>query len=106
MAQINVEVVEAYATGETLAVFADMFDEDQQLLIECVVTADFVQDHYGVPGSPVWMSATNEAVDTITVNDIDYSVREAEAMFGGDAVNAIWEMALDAAAKKEASEWE
>jgi hypothetical protein len=50
------------------------------------------------------MSPTNEAVDSIEVNGVEYSVAKAELTFGKDATDTIWEMALDAANEK--GEWE
>jgi hypothetical protein len=102
MAQQTVTIIEAYEIGEVPMVLSAMFDEG--LVIECVVTADMVRDDYGVPGSPVWESPTNEAVDSIEVNGTEYSVAKAELVFGKDATDMIWEMALDAASHK--GEWE
>jgi hypothetical protein len=102
MAQQIVTIIEAYEIGEVPMVLSAMFDEG--LTIECIVTADMVRDDYGVPGSPVWASPTNEAVDSIEVNGTEYSVAKAELVFGKDATDMIWEMALDAANEK--GEWE
>ena len=102
MAQQIVTITEAYEISEVPAALRGMFDEG--LVIECIVTADMVRDDYGVPGSPVWASPTNEAVDSIEVNGTEYSVAKAELVFGKDATDMIWEMALDAANDK--AEWE
>lgn len=105
MAQTYVDITGFDAPAAVAAKLVELFGGDE-VQIECVVTADFVRDDYGVPGSPVWMSPESMAVDTISINGVDYSPKAAAEKFGDELVEAIWETACNAAEKKDDSEWE
>jgi len=105
MAQTYVDITGFDATAVVAAKLVELFGEDE-VHIECTVTADFVRDDYGVPGSPVWFSPENMLVDTISINGVDYAPKVAAAKFGDDVIEAIWETACNAAEKKDDHEWE
>lgn len=81
-----------------------MASVDDGLTVEAVVSARWVRNDYGVPGSPVWYEAEDLDVESLCINGVDMMPNEAEAKFGKDAVNALWEMTMDVADNNEG--WE
>lgn len=75
--------------------------DGEWLRVDAIVTGNWVRNDYGVPGSPVWWDIDDLAVDTFEINGVDMTPKEAEAKFGKAAVDALWEMAVDAADTNE-----
>jgi len=47
--------------------YATVHTED----ITAVFSATLVRDHYGVPGSPVWMSPEDIKLESVTILEVD-----------------------------------
>lgn len=65
-------------------------------LIEVTATVDakMVRDHYGVPGSPEWMSPTNEVVR----DDLDFAGEDVHMdALPESLADLVWEIAVNAA---------
>lgn len=78
-----------------------MASVDDGLSVDAVVSARWVPNDYGVPGSPVWYDAEDLDVECFCINGEDMTPKGAEAKFGKDAVNVLWEMTMDAADNNE-----
>jgi hypothetical protein len=88
----TVNVVDDTAAPDALICMAD----EDGLTVDAWLEGRAVRNDYGVPGSPVWYDVEDVVVDRFEINGVVYTPKEAEARFGKDAVNALWEMAVEA----------
>lgn len=70
--------------------------DDEGLLVEAIVETTFVKDHYGVPGSPVFMSPTDFEV-LLEVNGVSDP---------SGVPDELYDLAVELVQNKPYNEWE
>lgn len=78
-----------------------LYDEDEQLHVECVAYGKPERCDYGVPGSPEWVEIEDITVNDFEINGVAYTWSELVAKFGDEIADELHVICADRAAEKE-----
>ena len=101
--QTTVYAIESYDISD-FQEFTPLYDEDTQLHVECVATANAVRNDYGVSGSPVWDEIEDIQIDEYEINGVEYTHKDLTAKFGDELADKLHVICADRAAEKD--DWE
>lgn len=99
----TVEVIESSDPKE-YPQFAEAYDLDGCLHVECLVSGKAEDCDYGVPGSPRWTEVTDIDVEEYAFNGFGHEVDDVKLKFGDTVEKELFHLAIDLAAEKE--DWE
>lgn len=103
MLTTTVYAIESYDKAD-FPKLTSLYDEDDQLHVECIAYGQAEQCDYGVPGSPEWTEINDIEIDSYEINGFEYTHKNLAEKFGKELADYLHEICADRAAEKE--DWE